>query len=103
MDITIEEREDKKALRFGDNFTVFEIADIKKEIIKPLSQETVLELDLSEVEECDTAGIQLLLSLMKSARDKENNISFINISDAIRNTAIGIGIDPEESFEIQEV
>ena len=103
MDITIEEKEGKRILKFGDKLTIYQVSDIQKGLLGSLSEKLDLELDLSEVEECDTAGIQILLSLMKSASSMKIDLSFENISNAVKGTAIHLGLNPEAPLKIQEV
>lgn len=103
MDITIEEKKGKRILRFGDNFTVCEIAEIRIEILKALSGKKDVDLDLSAVNECDTAGIQVLLSLMKTLDNHKKTVAIKKASKVVMNTAVRIGVEPERIFKIQEV
>ncbi len=49
------------------------------------------DVDLSEVDGCDAAGLQLLCSARKTAERFSRPFQFIGLSAAIRNAASGLG------------
>jgi len=59
-----------------DDMTIYEAVEQKKELLKTLKKlkkSEQMEIDLSNVNEMDTAGIQVLL-LLKRTAEKENKI-----------------------------
>ena len=62
-------------------------------MFKLIDENGDVEIDLNDVIKCDVAGVQLILSLLNSHR--RGKIILENISDAVRETALNIGIDPE--------
>jgi anti-sigma B factor antagonist len=60
-------RKDAKALRITDDLTVYHAADLKPRLLEALAACRTLELDLSQVGQIDTAGLQLLLLIKREA------------------------------------
>jgi len=71
------------ALRL-DDMTIYTAEENKKNIVQALSDD-VQEIDLSEVTEIDTSGIQLLLMARKQADKQEKPLNFIAASDEVKN------------------
>jgi anti-anti-sigma factor len=103
MNTSIEEINGKKIIRFGKNLTIYVISEIKKEITDCFSEDINFEIDLGSVEECDTAGIQLLVSLLKTAEQKKKRLVFLNISEVTAQVAKKLAIDLDKSSSIKEV
>lgn len=59
-------------------------AEAKEQLLAALAKGQELEIDLSELEELDTAGIQLMLMLKLEAQRASKGCSFINHSPAVR-------------------
>jgi anti-anti-sigma factor len=62
--------------------TIYTAADTKEKIGKLLESEA-LEIDLSQVSEIDTAGLQLLLLAQRERAKREKRIVFSNPSEAV--------------------
>jgi len=72
-------------LLIGGSFTIFEVAYYKPQLLAALEQaEHELELDLSGVEEIDTAGLQLLLLTRQEALRYGKQCLFSNASAAVQ-------------------
>jgi|WetSurMetagenome_2_1015567.scaffolds.fasta_scaffold597909_2 anti-anti-sigma regulatory factor len=67
----------------GDSLSVFKAAQIHAKIVEVYSTSDTIEIDLSNVTDCDTAGIQMLYSLKKSSLRDGKNIIIKNISGAV--------------------
>ncbi|PHR54081.1 MAG: hypothetical protein COA44_14280 [Arcobacter sp.] len=63
--------------------TIYEVEKVQVLFIKELSTSQDLVLDMQAIEKIDMVGIQLLLSLVKSAETNEKNVSFSNITDSV--------------------
>lgn len=61
MAITCERTEGAVQLALGGPMTIYEAAEHKRELLAALAAGGGLELDLSGVDEIDTAGLQLLV------------------------------------------
>lgn len=62
--------------------TIYTAAEMKEKISALLSNESI-EIDLAQVSEIDTSGIQLLLLAQKECAKQEKSIVFSNPSEAV--------------------
>ena len=67
----------------GSSLSISNVAMIHSKIIEAYKKFNRIEIDLSDITDCDTAGIQLLYSLKKSCLDAGKEVSLINPSDAV--------------------
>jgi len=61
MPIRAETKDGLSLLRIAGDMTIYTAADLKQELMKHIFQPGELEIDLSEVSELDSAGLQLLI------------------------------------------
>lgn len=66
-----------------DDLTIFRAMDNKEAFLKGLEQGATT-VDLSEVGEIDTTGMQLLIALRKQAKVQGKQIEFVNAGDEIK-------------------
>ena len=64
-------------------FTIYQAASLKQEMISFLEGHNTIDIDLSEVSEIDAAGIQLLLLAKKTAAAKEKKLRLIEHSSPV--------------------
>lgn len=76
------------------NLTIFHVADLRDKLLKTISAEAKPVLDLRDLQECDVAGLQLLVSLIKTANDAGKELRLNNTPDCFRKTAAAVGLDP---------
>lgn len=83
----IQSQSDKQwRLVVSGSFTIFQAADYKAQLLDVLEQtETLLEMDLTAIEEIDTAGLQLLLMLQQEAQAQGKQVFFTGVSTAMKN------------------
>jgi anti-sigma B factor antagonist len=67
----------------GASLSVFKAAQIHAKIVEVYSTSDTIEIDLSNVTDCDTSGIQMLYSLKKSSLRDGKNIIIKHISGAV--------------------
>jgi len=82
--------------------SIYEVREIYGDLLKSFEKDGELILDLSEVTSCDVAGIQLLYSAKRTAKEKGKGFSFSGASDAVIEAAGGAGIELEISEGIME-
>lgn len=63
--------------------TIYTAADLKQPLLALLTHDAEIELDLAEVSEIDTAGVQLLLLAKREARRLGKSLRFVNHSQAV--------------------
>jgi anti-sigma B factor antagonist len=59
-----------RRLRVESDMTIYTAAELKQEFLPGLAKCKELELDLSGVNEMDSAGLQLLILLKREAKDR---------------------------------
>lgn len=70
-------------LVIGEEMTIYAVADFKKNVSQQLDDFERFEIDLEKVEEVDSAGIQLLLSLKNKLLQQKKSLKFINLSPSV--------------------
>lgn len=80
MATQITEENDGKRLVIGGELTIYGVAEIKDRLWQAVTRHPELEVDLSSVDDFDTAGLQLLLM---SKRWPARKINYVNHSAAV--------------------
>lgn len=79
----------KKKSSAGNQFviegelTIYVAAELKEKLGALLGTESPIEIDLSQVSEIDTAGLQLLLLMQQECTRQKKEIAFKNPSSAV--------------------
>ena len=73
-----------KTLKLSRNLTIYEAETIKAELLHGVSQRSVIDLDLSQVIEIDTAGIQLLMLAQRECRREGKALRVAACSPAVQ-------------------
>jgi anti-anti-sigma factor len=66
--------------------------EVRKVLLECLEQHTSISVDLSKVESCDAAGVQLLLALEKSTESAGKPFSLVGVSEAFARDCASLGI-----------
>ncbi|EJM98193.1 lipid asymmetry maintenance protein MlaB [Herbaspirillum sp. YR522] len=75
---------DRSLLTFNGGLTIFQAAERKPELLHILARsQGTLALDLSGVDEIDTAGVQLLLLLRREAAAQQRAVDVIAYSPPV--------------------
>ena len=83
--------------RIEGEMTIFNAADLKKDLLEMLNECQEMELDLSEVSELDTAGLQLLVLAKRESENLKKSLRIASCSGAI--TAVMELFNMKEYFE----
>lgn len=67
----------------GEELTIYSAAQLKEDFINQLAQSQGLEIDLSQVQEMDSAGVQILLMLKKEAGARHKHLHLVNHSKPV--------------------
>lgn len=70
-------------LAIEGELTIYTAAELKEKIGALLSAGNAIEIDLAQVGEIDTAGLQLLLLAQRECAQHEKTIVFSNPSEAV--------------------
>jgi anti-anti-sigma factor len=79
---------------------ISEAQELRSALIGELAAVSRLVLDLSEVDSCDTASLQLLCSLQKSAQCDGKELRLLAPSAAIHNATSVLGLSIEDLTSI---
>lgn len=75
-----------KRLTISQELTIYHAMDLKEQFIEALAEADALELDLSQVAEIDTSGLQLLLLTKREAGRQGKQLTIVAHSPAVRQT-----------------
>lgn len=87
-----------KVESIGKELNIYEVSSLKDKLNILFSENDTVELDLGEVEKCDTAGIQLLYSAKISAEVMNKQFITLNPTECIKEKLLQMGLDPESTF-----
>lgn len=71
-------------LKVDGEMTIYTAGVLKDELLEPLEEDRHVELDLSAVDEFDTAGVQLLLLLRRELAQAQKTLHLSATSDAVQ-------------------
>ena len=66
------------------DMTIYNAIDLKQKLLDGLLQTALLEVDLSQVREIDTAGIQLLMMAKRASQTQGKTLAIVAHSPAVR-------------------
>jgi anti-sigma B factor antagonist len=88
--------EEKKALLKPDcDLSIYEANELKSRLVSLLEDNDILELDISNIITCDTAGLQLLCSAKKTADSMGKKLIITGISREVEAGMLKTGITME--------
>jgi len=70
-------------LRLEGEMTIFTAQDVKERLLAPLVHCQQIDVDLSQVSEIDSAGLQLMLLVKREAAAQGKDIRFVAHSPAV--------------------
>ena len=73
-------------LELEGEMTIFQVAELKETLQKALEGNEALEIDLSQVTELDTAGVQLMLVAQAEAAALGSSLQWVKHSHAVLGT-----------------
>lgn len=71
-------------VRVAGELCILHAAELKPQLIEALAGEGELEMDLAQVSEIDTAGLQLLLLARREVGRAGRQLRFVNLSESVR-------------------
>jgi len=83
MTISVKRKKGVATLHIASDMTIRNAASLKKELMKHISKPCEREIDLSEVNEMDTAGVQLLVLAKREAIRHNMPLRLIRHSRAV--------------------
>ena len=95
MELIREEKNDAAFLKIVGDMSIYHATSLRDGLLEQLSQFEEVTLDLTEVDNCDTAGVQLLLAARISAAETGKPFTISGISDSVQEALSRAGITPE--------
>jgi anti-anti-sigma factor len=83
MSVRIEQKDDLRTVSIDGEMTIYTALEYKTHLLEQLLDCHEMELNLSEIDEMDTAGLQILLMLKREAENGGRQLRLINHSRAI--------------------
>lgn len=74
----------RTALNIEGELTIYTAAETKERIVAALAADSALDIDLSQVGEIDSAGLQLLIMAQRAAKALGRDVALVNHSTAVR-------------------
>lgn len=69
-------------LKLSGDLVIYDVAELKSQLLSYLNQFQHLEINLADVESVDSAGIQLLYLLKREALEADKNLYLVSHSPA---------------------
>ncbi len=88
------ETDGQSVMKVKGEMTVFVAVKLRDKLMACLQESGSLILDLEDVDECDVAGIQLIVSARMYADRTGTHFSVANVSKTVTDTLSQAGIDP---------
>jgi anti-anti-sigma factor len=83
LQIQSSSHEGEPALRLEGDLTIYNVAEARSRLSAALDEGPALRLNLSAVEELDSAGVQLLVWLKQEARHRSRSLALFAHSPAV--------------------
>lgn len=83
MSVHVEWKADRCRLRIEDDLSIYRAAALKGPLLDPLGRASEIEVDLSQVAEMDSAGLQLLVLLKREAAAAGKRVGFSGHSPSV--------------------
>ncbi len=75
------------------DLTIFTIAEAHRLLVSRFNDDAPLAIDLSKVENCDTAGVQLLQAAVKTAEIRGKSLGFCHVPPVVTDAWMRNGLD----------
>ena len=84
MKLTKEKNKSHCLIHIEGALTLYENKMLKDEFLKVIQSFSSVDLDLSLVDKCDLAALQVLFSLHKTMKEKGKSLSLIKVSPEVK-------------------
>lgn len=90
-------------IRIDGVLTVYEASALRDKLLEKFMEKDELILDIGDVNDFDTIGIQLLCSALRTARENNKKFTIIGANECFREAVTRIGLNPENFAGTGEV
>ncbi len=102
MPLAVGGKKKHRYLVLDGEITIDSVTELKVKITKAISKEALYQIDMSNVEKCDIAGIQLIYSLLLTLNIKNKEFTIMHISSQILSLMELTGVQFPDSTEQAE-
>ena len=81
-EMRIEQNETLCTVHMPNEMTIYNAEALRNNVLSALENPQDLHIDLNEVNEIDSAGVQLLIAMAKQCKTQNKTLTLINSSDA---------------------
>ena len=85
-------------LKIDGPLTIYEVGDARKNMLEHLNTGKEFHMDLGQIPDCDTAGVQLLISAKKTVEKSGKSFRVLQASSAVINAVRLLGLSPDEAL-----
>ncbi|HEX5392428.1 MAG TPA: STAS domain-containing protein [Rhodocyclaceae bacterium] len=72
-----------KQIAVSGEFTIFNAIALREKFLSALNETDSLEVDLSQVSEIDSTGVQLMLAAQREAEERQKGLYFTHLSPVV--------------------
>jgi anti-anti-sigma factor len=102
MNYVKKEKDGQGVLTIRGPLTIYQTGELREVLLSLFIQNKGLVIDISPVTDCDTIGLQLLISTRKKARKENKMLVITGKSDAVKAAADRAGILWDSIMDIPE-
>lgn len=84
---------DTEAYELAGDLTIYRVAELREGLLQFASRANTVTVDLRGVAECDAAGLQLLVSLKKTAEEAGKEFLMIDAPDTVAGLIRELGLE----------
>ncbi len=92
MAVETKESDGRLTLEVSGAFTVYEVAEHREAFLAALMRSSDISLELGGVEDCDTAGVQLLLAVRRTVEKAGGSFAVSGLEGPVAGAMARIGI-----------
>jgi ABC-type transporter Mla MlaB component len=99
MPIEIKNTKNRQVCKLSGSLSIWEAAEIWRELNPLLAAVEPLTLDLGQIQECDASGIQILCQVRRAMRDTSRDIRIEAMPVAVQTALASAGFNPQAMFQ----
>lgn len=83
------------------SLSIYQVEDIHRNLVQKLEAGGDVVLDLGPVDECDSAGVQLLVATRLTAARRGLAFRVREVSQAVIEAFVQLGLDPADALNLE--